>query len=71
METSQWLNSYYCNEHLLTALLQLQGQATLTGMFRVCVSLCVAPYEITKGLVDPVCPLHMSWILRDLCFDVF
>lgn len=31
METSQWLSGYYCNEHLLTALFQLQRQACSLG----------------------------------------
>lgn len=43
-----------------------QGHANSLG----CPELVQAPCEFTKGFVDPFCPLHVSWILRDLCLYV-
>lgn len=66
MATSQWLSGYYCNEHLVTALFQLQGPEFSLGCSKFMQTGMVAPCEITKGCGGPVCPFYISWIVGDL-----
>lgn len=56
METSQWLNGYYCNEHLLTAL-PAAKTSMLTGMLWVHANLDGSSLWLLKA----------SWILSVLC----
>lgn len=66
MATSQWQSGYYHNEHLVTALLQLQGQEFSLGCSKFMQTWTVAPCEIAEGFEGPACPFYTSWILGDL-----